>query len=64
MDANNGMQRVATAAHYYQRISVKLHDTDDHCALADQSATGTSLLRAVLSVSALLACGASLPPQI
>lgn len=53
-DANNGMQGVATAAQYYQQISVQQHHTDDHCALADQSPTGTCLLRAVLSVSALL----------
>lgn len=30
------------------------HRTDDHCVLADQSPTGTSVLQAVLSLSALL----------
>lgn len=53
MDANNGMQGVATAAQYYQQISVEKRHTDDHCALADQSPTGTSLLQAALSASAL-----------
>lgn len=52
-DANNGMQGVATAAQYYQWLSVRKHHTDNHCALADQSPAGTSLLQAVLSVSAL-----------
>lgn len=37
--------------------------TDYHCALADQSPTGTSLLWAVLSVSALFGMwGPSVPP--
>lgn len=41
----------------------KKHHTDDHCVLADQSPTGTSLLQAVLSVSALLGLWVQCPPS-
>lgn len=41
----------------------KKHHTDDHCVPADQSPTGTSLLQAVLSVSALLGLWVQCPPS-